>query len=161
MHIKTGEEKKQKIYRALCILNEPATVEVLKKLDLPNGFLLQQMTPLRVLHRRPFLTRPRQIHSLKAYVHQGEFRFTIQYQFSFDQFVSFTENPKVLILDVATQAGTYIKEMVHGEFGRTSPSISSIIGQEIDIVALDVNAIDLDWPKEIDNKASVGEAEEN
>lgn len=78
-----------------------------------------------------------------------------------DQFVSFTENPKVLILDVATQAGTYIKEMVHGEFGRTSPSISSIIGQEIDIVALDVNAIDLDWPKEIDNKASVGEAEEN
>lgn len=64
------------------------------------------------------------------------------------------ENPKVIILDVITQAGTYIKELVHGEFGRTQPSISSIIGQEVDIVALDVNAIDLDWPNEIDNKNS-------
>lgn len=74
VHIKTGEEKKQKIYRALCILKEPATVEIMKKLDIPDGFLIQQMTPLRVLHRRPFLTRPRQIYSLKAYVHEGEFR---------------------------------------------------------------------------------------
>lgn len=63
----------------------------------------------------------------------------------------------MLILDVVTQAGTYVKELVHGEFGRTYPSISSIIGQEIDIVALDVNAIDLDWPNEIDNKASLGD----
>lgn len=47
---------------------------------------------------------------------------------------------------MVTQAGTYVKELVHGEFGRTSPSIASIIGQEIDIVALDVIAIELDWP---------------
>lgn len=73
----------------------------------------------------------------------------------------FAENARILILDVVTQAGTYIKEMVHGEFGRTHPSISSIIDQEIDIVALDVNAIDLDWPKEIDNKASLDEVTEN
>lgn len=33
--------------------------------------------------------------------------------------------------------------------GRTSPSISSIIGQYIDIIALDVNGIDLDWPAEV------------
>lgn len=64
----------------------------------------------------------------------------------------------MVILDVVTQAGTYIKELVHGEFGRTHPSISSIIGTEIDIVALDVNAIDLDWPEEIDNKVPLGDA---
>lgn len=52
-----------------------------------------------------------------------------------------------------TQAGTYVKEFVHGEFNRTTPSISSIIQREIDIVALDVNGIDLDWPTEIDNKS--------
>lgn len=71
---------------------------------------------------------------------------------------SVVANPRVLILDVVTQAGTYIKELVHGEFGRTHPSVSSIIGQEIDIMALDVNAIDLDWPEEIDNKATLGNA---
>lgn len=63
----------------------------------------------------------------------------------------FEDNHKIIVLDVTTQAGTYIKEMVHGEFGRTQPSLYSIIGQEIDIVALDVVDIDLDWPKEIDN----------
>lgn len=49
-------------------------------------------------------------------------------------------------------SGTYVKELVHGEFGRTSPSICSTIGQWIDIVALDVMAIDLDWPAEVDNQ---------
>lgn len=58
----------------------------------------------------------------------------------------------MLILDIVTQAGTYIKELVHGEFGRTVPSISSIIEKWIDIVALDVTAIDLDWPPKIDNQ---------
>lgn len=61
------------------------------------------------------------------------------------------DNHKIIVLDVTTQAGTYIKEMVHGEFGRTQPSICSIIGQEIDIVTLDVVDIDLDWPKEVVN----------
>lgn len=59
----------------------------------------------------------------------------------------------MVVLDIITQAGTYVKELVHGEFGRTSPSITSTIGQEIDIIALDVNAIELDWPLEIDNQA--------
>lgn len=38
-----------------------------------------------------------------------------------------------------------------GEFGRTSPSISSIINQWIDIIALDVMQVDLDWPPKVDN----------
>ena len=37
-----------------------------------------------------------------------------------------------------TEAGTYIKELVHGDFGRTRPSLSSILGCNIDILALDV-----------------------
>lgn len=58
------------------------------------------------------------------------------------------------MLDITTGAGTYIKEFIHGDFGRTIPSISSIIGQDIDIVALDVNAIDLQWPPEVDNTSN-------
>lgn len=69
--IKTGEESKKKLYRALCIVKEPATVDIMTKLNLPDGVLITQVTPLRVLHRRPLLARPRQIHSVKAYVDEG------------------------------------------------------------------------------------------
>ncbi|KAH8412865.1 hypothetical protein KR009_006352 [Drosophila setifemur] len=130
-HIKTGEEQKRKFYRALCVLKEPVTVEILEKLQIPDSFDIQQKTPIRVLHRRPLHTRPRTIYSVKARVQR--------------------QNPKALIVDIVTQAGTYIKELVHGEFGRTTPSLSSITGKAIDIQALDVVGIDLDWPPEVDN----------
>lgn len=72
MHIKHGEELKRKFYRALCVLEVPATVEILTKLQIPDGFLIQQKTPLRVLHRRPLLTRPRQIYSVNCHLHKGK-----------------------------------------------------------------------------------------
>ena len=131
VHIKSGEEQKKKYYRALCVLQQPATAEILEKLNKPAAFEIKQKTPIRVLHRRPLHTRPRMIYELKAMVHK--------------------DNPTILVIDIVSQAGTYIKELVHGEFGRTTPSVSSIIGQPVDIMALDVMAIDLDWPKEIDN----------
>lgn len=53
-------------------------------------------------------------------------------------------------LHVETQAGTYVKEFVHGDFGRTTPSVCEILDIEVDILALDVVAIKLDWPKAID-----------
>lgn len=71
VHIKTGEEQKRKFYRALCVLQEPVTPEIMQKLDIPDGFLVQQKTPLRVLHRRPLLTRPRHVFSVKGYAHKG------------------------------------------------------------------------------------------
>ena len=40
-----------------------------------------------------------------------------------------------------TQAGTYIKEFVHGDFGRTVPNLRTILGVQVDIVALDVEVI--------------------
>lgn len=60
------------------------------------------------------------------------------------------------MIDVTTQAGTYVKELVHGEFGRTYPSFSSIIDEPIDIMALDVMAIDLDWPPELNRNKNNG-----
>lgn len=70
-HIKQGEESKQKVYRALCVLREPATVEMMTKLNVPDGFTVQQLTPLRVLHRRPLLKRPRRVYSIGAKVDKG------------------------------------------------------------------------------------------
>lgn len=52
-------------------------------------------------------------------------------------------------LHLKTQAGTYVKEFIHGDFGRTKPNLGDLIGMEVDIAALDVIAINLDWPPEI------------
>jgi tRNA U54 and U55 pseudouridine synthase Pus10 len=42
-------------------------------------------------------------------------------------------------LKLTTQAGTYVKEFVHGDFGRTSPNLREILGvPDLDIIALDV-----------------------
>ncbi|ALC38537.1 CG3709 [Drosophila busckii] len=134
VHIKAGEEQKRKYYRALCVLDEPVTLDILQKLQIAESFDIHQKTPIRVLHRRPLHTRPRTIYSVKARVQRG--------------------NHRLLIIDIVSQAGTYIKELVHGEFGRTTPSISSIIGKPVDIQALDVVGIDLDWPADVNNAAN-------
>jgi tRNA pseudouridine synthase 10 len=54
-------------------------------------------------------------------------------------------------LDVVTQAGTYVKEFVHGDLGRTKPSLSDIIGGDVDILALDVLDIHLDFPPSLES----------
>lgn len=51
-----------------------------------------------------------------------------------------------------TQAGTYIKEFVHGDFGRTRPSLAELLDVEhgeVDILELDVEKVDLEWPPEL------------
>ena len=42
-----------------------------------------------------------------------------------------------------TQAGTYIKEIVHGDFGRTEPSLCTLLGCECDILQLDVRDVQM------------------
>lgn len=38
-----------------------------------------------------------------------------------------------------TEAGTYIKEFVHGDFGRTQPNMSVLLNNvAVDVLALDV-----------------------
>lgn len=129
-HVKCGEEQKKKIYRALCccIGQDVVPESVIDKINsIDQEFEIQQATPIRVLHRRTLLKRPRMIYSVKAQLIQDQ--------------------PSVFIVDVVTQAGTYIKELVHGEFGRTVPSLTSIVGQQLDIISLDVmGLLDLDWP---------------
>lgn len=44
-------------------------------------------------------------------------------------------------LKMTTQAGTYVKEFVHGDLGRTEPSLCTILNKECDILELDVEVI--------------------
>jgi tRNA U54 and U55 pseudouridine synthase Pus10 len=41
-------------------------------------------------------------------------------------------------LRLTTQAGAYVKEFVHGDFGRTKPNLTMILDRFVDILELDV-----------------------
>ena len=83
---------------------------------------IRQRTPLRVLHRRANAIRERQILDVRASrIDTHHFR-----------------------LELSTQAGTYVKEFVHGDLRRTTPSIASIIGCKANLLELDCEGIDID-----------------
>ena len=50
-------------------------------------------------------------------------------------------NAHYMLLHVLASAGTYIKEFVHGDLGRTVPNIGQIISSECDILQLDVTDV--------------------
>jgi tRNA pseudouridine synthase 10 len=55
------------------------------------------------------------------------------------------QRPQWFVLDLVAQAGTYIKEFCHGDFGRTVPSVGDLLGGiEVQIEELDVTHIELD-----------------
>nr|XP_032525529.1 putative tRNA pseudouridine synthase Pus10 isoform X1 [Danaus plexippus plexippus] len=142
--LKKGEETKSKTYEALCIKlthskhddcppDSPITVTP-TDLQLINDYkesddvtmTISQKTPLRVLHRRPLLVRKREILEMSA--------------------VPVPEHPQLFRLFVRTSAGTYVKEWVHGELGRSTPSLGDVMGSRVDLLALDVTAVHLQWP---------------
>ncbi|KAK6024625.1 hypothetical protein OSTOST_09564, partial [Ostertagia ostertagi] len=59
------------------------------------------------------------------------------------------DRPRTLLFRIETQAGTYVKEFVHGDFGRTRPSMAELLGVsegEVDILDLDVEKVEFEWP---------------
>jgi hypothetical protein len=80
---------------------------------------IKQDTPLRVLHRRSSDVRVRYILNLSARRISDHWFF----------------------LRMSTSAGTYVKEFVHGDCGRTRPSIGAMLGGRTDITELDCEGI--------------------
>lgn len=87
--------------------DDEATVPSMKG---PRLLSVIQKTPLRVLHRRSLLNRPRVVSNLSA--------------------ILLTRN--MFMLTLTTTAGTYVKEFVHGDFGRTLPNVGQIIQDKRD-----------------------------
>ncbi|XP_026214962.1 putative tRNA pseudouridine synthase Pus10 [Anabas testudineus] len=125
--MKEGEEEKTKSYTALVWTQKPIQREDITFIDDIKDLTLDQKTPLRVLHRRALAVRQRVIHSMNA-------RFVDSHHF---------------YLGLKTQAGTYIKEFVHGDFGRTKPNLCQLLNTDTDILELDVESVDVDWPPAI------------
>lgn len=122
--IKYGEETKRKLYSALIATEKWITTDQLNCLNNTKELVILQKTPIRVLHRRPLLTRQRIIHSMNTQ----------------------RINEKHLLLHLRTSAGTYVKEFVHGDFGRTVPNLCSILKQQVEIIDLDVEEVEMEWP---------------
>ena len=123
--LKEGEAKKNKEYCALIWSETEITAADLACLEEIKDLKIAQKTPIRVLHRRTLATREKTVYSMHSKVVDSH-RFKLY---------------------LCTQAGTYIKEFVHSDFGRTQPSLGGLLsGREVDILSLDVTDVQLDWP---------------
>ena len=81
-----------------------------------RGRIIKQRTPKRVAHRRVDRIRERKI-----------FDITIE-----------EIGMKHAILKIKAEAGTYIKELISGDEGRTTPSLSELAGVKMEVEELDV-----------------------
>lgn len=112
----------EKTYRARCVAQRAVDPDrLLKTLSSFRGVTLGQRTPERVAHRRADLVRQRRILEVGLVAHQGD-RFE---------------------LEIRADAGTYIKEFVSGDQGRTRPSLSEALGVSVVVEELDV--VDVAW----------------
>ncbi|KAL7175031.1 hypothetical protein ACSBR2_028769 [Camellia fascicularis] len=122
--MREGEAEKQKQYAALVWISRSIEDDDLKTLSAFKDMPILQRTPIRVLHRRSPLEREKIIHWMKIERIAGSSQY--------------------FLLHLCTQAGTYIKEFVHGDFGRTHPSVGSILGCRAEILQLDVTDVKMD-----------------
>ncbi len=81
-----------------------------------SGALIRQRTPTRVAHRRADKIRERGVLDIKYTGKDG----------------------KAFILEVTGEAGLYIKELISGDQGRTTPSLTEILNTPARVVQLDV-----------------------
>lgn len=119
--LKFNAENTKKVYRALVFSSEGITKEKfeVKLNELKSIFgtqKIKQRTPNRVSHRRADKIREKKVFQI-----MGKFI-----------------KPKVFEFVVEAQGGTYIKEIINGDDGRTTPSFTEIFGFPIECKNLDV-----------------------
>jgi len=123
-NLQAEAENKVKYYGCLCwSQNASENVEELQKQLEKTEFPLElrQRTPLRVLHRRANTVRIRRVLACRITERIDEHYFR---------------------LHLSTDAGTYVKEFVTGDLGRTQPNLSVLLGGcKTDILELDCEGI--------------------
>jgi len=114
--LKKGESA-QKEYSVVMEFEDKIAIKDLHLLEnkLAN-VLVKQKTPLRVLHRRADLTREKYIYEVKVK----------------------KLSPRKAEMKILCQGGLYVKELVTGDEGRTTPSVSEILQNKAKPIKLDV-----------------------
>ncbi len=81
-----------------------------------SGTIIRQRTPQRVSHRRADKERPRMVKRIELVdLDQGTAK-----------------------VEVRGESGIYVKELIHGDRGRTQPSMAELLGRPCNVVELDV-----------------------
>ncbi len=110
----------EKSYRVLIRLGMETPLQKLKEaVEALKTSEIVQRTPTRVAHRRADKKRTRRV--LEAEIRSLE--------------------GTSLELRLRAEAGTYLKELVNGDEGRTTPSLSEFLGTEAEVVELDVSEV--------------------
>ena len=117
--IKTVRPKK--VYLCTIKFEEPVEKSKLQiALDELKGKEIVQRTPIRVMHRRANLKRIRKVYDCKL--------------------IEFSDSTAKI--EFTCESGMYVKEMVSGDFGRTRPSLSEILGTQCEVTELDVIGVE-------------------
>jgi tRNA pseudouridine synthase 10 len=117
-------EMGDKTYQVTVLFDKPVSDKDLRKIKSIIGQITQR-TPNRVAHRRADLIRRRLVKKISYKRLTG----------------------KSIMLTVTGTSGLYIKELVHGDEGRTKPSIAETLGVKAPPKGLDV--IKVDGPKNL------------
>ena len=130
---KTGKKDEliERILAALppapAVFDLPDDETILKIIDGLNGIKLAQRTPERVAHRRSDLIRKRTVFEAHSpFIEVNE------------------EGQREVEFTLRCESGTYVKETVHGDGGRTQPSVAALIKAKCNVVWLDVGDIHAD-----------------
>jgi len=100
---------------------------IIKSIASLEGVKLAQRTPERVAHRRADLVRRRTVFE----VHQPVIEIM-------------DDGSREIEVTMRCESGTYVKETVHGDSGRTQPSIASLLKAKCEVIWLDVGDIHAD-----------------
>jgi len=109
-----------KVYQAEVELEKEVSKDKLENAcHLLSQIVINQKTPTRVIKRRADILRKKKIYYFKL----KKFR------------------PKNPVFEIKTESGTYIKELVSGDNGRTKPSLSEILKQKAVVKKLVVKEV--------------------
>jgi tRNA pseudouridine synthase 10 len=110
-----------KTYRMDVSLEADVTEEALQEaVEELQGTTVEQNTPQRVDHRRASKTRTRTVYEIEGTL----------------------EDSHHAELEVHGEGGLYVKELVSGDEGRTTPSLAGLLGVGAEVTALDVVTVE-------------------
>ena len=108
-----------KEYEAMIECTKELNKKDIEKIESLTGTLLDQRTPERVAHRRADIIRKRRVKHINVISYNGN-------------------KAKIRVF---AEAGTYIKELINGDAGRTKPSIAQMLDCEATCTELIVTQI--------------------
>lgn len=115
--LKAYAEIARKVYLAKVRVERSPSEEDLKKLEERlRGAVILQRTPLRVLGRKVDRVRRKVVYNVETRLLESN----------------------LLELKITCQGGLYVKELIHGDQGRTKPSVAEVLGTQVEVVELDI-----------------------